>query len=183
MEDLNAIAVMYFVFGGLHLVGMITWIVLAILGSGVLVLDKIPFMIMASLPTIGFDVMAGIGLLKRKAWGWWLAALGIGWVAGVTLPSYRFMIRAAIDIARGKVQIGDVWPILVVGGIALAICFGAMLLLSKLIQPALMKKFNVQISQSLAWIVCIVGGFLIGVAYIVFLYIFALGTIALNTAS
>lgn len=183
MEDLSPIAILYFVFAGLHLVGMITWIVLAVLGSGTLVVDKIPFMMMASLPTIAFDVMAGIGLLKRKAWGWWLAALGVGWVAGATLPSYRLTIRVLIDIIRGKVEAGDVWPLLVLLGVAIAICVGAMILLSKMIQPKMMKKYNVQINQVLAWFVCIFGGLLIGVAYTVFLFLFALGTIALTTPS
>lgn len=183
MEDLSAIAILYFVFAGLHFVGMIAWIVLAVMGSGTLVVDKIPFMVIASLPTIVFDVMAGIGLLKRKAWGWWLASLGIGWVAGVTLPSYRLTIRVVIDLIRGKIEVGEVWPLLVLLGVALAIFIGAMVLLSKMIQPKMMKKYDVQVNQILAWIVCILGGVLIGVAYIVFLYVFALGTIALTTPS
>lgn len=183
MEDLNAIAILYFVFAGLHLVGMIAWIVLAVMGSETLVVDKIPFMVIASLPTIVFDAMAGVGLLKRKAWGWWLAGLGIGWVAGATLPSYRLTIRVVIDLVRGKIEAGEVWPLLVLLGVALAIFIGAMMLLSKMIQPKMMKKYDVQVNQILAWVVCILGGVLIGVAYIVFLYVFALGTIALTTPS
>ncbi|MFM9062491.1 MAG: hypothetical protein ACKOOI_05595, partial [Pirellula sp.] len=67
--------------------------------------------------------------------------------------------------------------------VSLAIFIGAMVLLSKMIQPKMMKKYDVQVNQILAWIVCILGGVLIGVAYIVFLYVFALGTIALTTPS
>jgi hypothetical protein len=88
-----------------------------------------------------------------------------------------------IDIIRGKVEAGDVWPLLVLLGVAIAICVGAMILLSKMIQPKMMKKYNVQINQVLAWFVCIFGGLLIGVAYTVFLFLFALGTIALTTPS
>jgi hypothetical protein len=183
MEDLSSIALLYFVFAGLHFVGMIAWIVLALMGSGTLVVNKIPFMVMASVPTIAFDVLAGVGLLKRKAWGWWLAALGIGWVVGATLPTYRLTIRVLINIIQGKIEVADAWPLLIVLGVTIAICVGAIILLSKMIHPTMMKKYNVQINQVLAWLVCIFGGLLVGVAYAVFLFVFALGTIALTSPS
>jgi ribose/xylose/arabinose/galactoside ABC-type transport system permease subunit len=134
-------------------------------------------------PTIAFDVLAGVGLLKRKAWGWWLAALGIGWVVGATLPTYRLTIRVLINIIQGKIEVADAWPLLIVLGVTIAICVGAIILLSKMIHPTMMKKYNVQINQVLAWLVCIFGGLLVGVAYAVFLFVFALGTIALTSPS
>ncbi|MFM8570295.1 MAG: hypothetical protein ACKOAU_01725, partial [Pirellula sp.] len=121
VEDLNPIAIIFLVFGGLHLVATILPLILSLIGGVETAVVSVPILIMAAIPTAGYDIATGIGLLKRKAWGWWLAAIGIGWVCGGTLPFVWGTIRAIIAIAQGKLEMTAAIVVLAMGGIGIAI--------------------------------------------------------------
>ena len=183
MEDLNAIATIYFVFGGLHLAGLIMGIIAAVLNSGVMSIAAIALLLLISIPTAGYDVLAGIGLKKRQPWGWWLGAIGIGWVAGSTLPGALGNILTQFAIGQGKLDASKGVSSFVNGTIFIAIFFGAILMLRQMIQKEIMKKYNVQVAPALAWFLCLFGGLLLGIAYMVFMLVFVFRLISLGTST
>ncbi len=183
MEDLDGIATIYFVVGGLQLVGLIMGIIAAVLSSGVMSIAAIPLLLLISIPTAVYDVLAGIGLKKRQPWGWWLGAIGIGWVAGVTLLGALGNILTDIAIGQGKLDASKGVSSFVNGTIFIAIFFGAILMLRQMIQKEIMKKYNVQVAPALAWFLCLFGGLLLGIAYMVFMLVFVSRLISLGTST
>lgn len=180
MEDLDAIATIYFVFAGLHSLGLAVGIFASVLTSGVMAIASLPFLIILALPTVGYDLAAGIGLKQRKPWGWWLGAIGIAWVAGATFPAILGLILIGFAIVQGKLEIGDAVPGLINGGVSLVIFIAAIWMLRQMINKNIMKKYNVAVAPGLAWFACLFAGVLLGIAYIVFLLVYVLGLVSLS---
>jgi hypothetical protein len=181
MEDLDAIATVYLVFAGLHSLGLAVGIFSSFLTTGIMAIASLPFLLMLALPTVGYDLAAGYGLKQRKPWGWWLGAIGIGWVVGATLPGVLGLILLIFAIVQGKLEAGDAVSAFVNCGISVMIFIASIWMLRQMINKNIMKKYNVTVAPALAWLACLAGGIVVGIAYIVFLLVYVLGLVSLST--
>lgn len=103
-----------------------------------------------------FDLAAGIGLLLRKPWGWWLSVIGLSWAALERVCAAVAVTLLAEEKAKA---IGAI-----VGGLIFCIlCFS---LLAFMIKPETQKRFGLVAHPGLAWAVSItVGLVLTGAAF------------------
>jgi hypothetical protein len=87
------------------------------------------------------DLAAGVGVILRKNWGWWLALVGLGWIISERLVAFIAMLMVSEDIPR---LVGFGIGSSIAGMIATA-------LIHSLVQPKIQQKFNVKVPVGLAW--------------------------------
>jgi len=91
------------------------------------------------------DLVAGVGILMRKPWGWWFAVIGLGWIMaerGIGLVS---MFMVSDNTPR---LIGFAIGTLIASGLAIA-------LINVLLQSDNQAQFKVRVSGAVAWTVAI----------------------------
>ena len=99
-----------------------------------------------------FDLIAGIGLIKRTAWGWWICTIGLSWAFfdrgfGIVI----LFMRADDWTAEIPKAIGI--------GVYLFSCFYFWHFMS---QKRTMKLFNLEVSPAVVWSVTTAVGLLLG---------------------
>jgi hypothetical protein len=91
------------------------------------------------------DLAAGVGVILRKNWGWWLALVGLGWIISERLVGFIAMLMVSEDIPR-LVGFG------VGSSVAGLIATG---LIHSLAQPKIQQKFKVKVPVGLAWAIAL----------------------------
>ena len=179
-DTLQIIAGLYFLFAGLHLVSLICSLWFPSLLGETLERAAVIFIVVTGVLNIGYDIVGGIGILLKKAWGWWLGVFGVGCLAGMTMPFVFLSLVALISIIRGRGNLGTSTILLVVGGVGAAIFVVTCLVLNSIIQPAKMKTYGVKIPKVVAWLISIIGGVALGVAYIAIVLYLGVGDTLIN---
>ncbi len=99
-----------------------------------------------------FDLLTGIGLVKRTFWGWWLCVLGLSW--------------AAVDRASGiaiRFMFTQDWTMEISKAIGAAIfLLSSFFFMSFMCQKKTMKMFKVNVHPGVAWAIGIVFGLAVG---------------------
>ena len=99
-----------------------------------------------------FDLVSGIGLVKRQFWGWWICIIGLSW--------------SAFDRAGGlalRVMNSPDWSAEIPKLIGAAVfMFSSLYFLNFMCQKRTMKMFKVDVSPAVGWAVAITFGLLLG---------------------
>ncbi len=99
-----------------------------------------------------FDLLTGIGLIKRTFWGWWLCVIGLSW--------------AAVDRAAGiaiRFMFTQDWTTEISKTIGAAIfLLTSFYFLSFMCQKKTMKMFKVNVHPAIAWSVALIFGLVVG---------------------
>lgn len=99
-----------------------------------------------------FDLISGIGLIKRTFWGWWLCVVGLSWA---------FFDRG-FGVAVQMMNTQD-WTSEIPKAIGAAMfMFSSVYFLQFMCQKRTMKMFKVDVHQGLAWAIAIAVGLLFG---------------------
>lgn len=107
----------------------------------------------------------GFGLMLRKTWGWWMAILSLGMVAGALFPWMRGFFWLINAIIRGAIEFSVAFEAIGNGAFACLIAGIAIWMLTQLISYPVMKKFKVTMPLILAWVISIFGGYTAGLIY------------------
>jgi hypothetical protein len=92
-----------------------------------------------------YDLAAGIGMITRKPWGWWIVIIGLGWGAAERMSS---VIVSSIGAEEYAQLIGAGIGALIFSAICLS-------LISFMIQTDTQKKFLVDVKPAIAWLVAL----------------------------
>lgn len=99
-----------------------------------------------------FDLISGIGLIKRTFWGWWLCVVGLSWA---------FFDRG-FGVAVQMMNTQD-WTNEIPKAIGAAMfMFSSIYFLQFMCQKRTMKMFKVDVHQGVAWAIAISLGLLFG---------------------
>jgi hypothetical protein len=94
------------------------------------------------IPYALFDFAAGIGMTQRKAWGWWLAVVGMGWAVAERVGSWVVVFLTSEEVSF---SIGAAIGTLIFGGICAA-------LIGFMLQSETQKRFGVTTKPAIAWL-------------------------------
>jgi len=150
------LAVLNFIGAALNLVmGTVVLIVSSLLAS---ISDVLPLAALGVLFSVlvyflgVFDLIAGIGLIKRTAWGWWLCAIGLSW--------------AFFDRGLGMVILfmrAEDWTAEIPKAVGICLyLFACIYFLNFMSQKGTMKLFKLEISSAVVWSVTLLVGLLLG---------------------
>lgn len=128
-----------------------------------------------SLVPILCKVVAGVGLLLRKTWGWWFAIVVLGLTAGTVFPLIRSLWFLANLAIRSGMDSSIPFSSIAWGLYGVLVSCVAIWMMRQLTHPVVMNRFNVGIPPILAWVIGIVGGYCIGLLYSYILYRIMLG--------
>jgi hypothetical protein len=110
-------------------------------------------------------VVAGVGLLLRKTWGWWFAIVVLGLTAGTVFPLIRSLWFLANLAIRFGMDSSIPFSSIAWGLYGVLVSCVAIWMMRQLTHPMVMKRFNVLIPPVLAWVIGMVGGYCIGLLY------------------
>jgi hypothetical protein len=150
------LAVLNFIGAALNIVtGTLVLIVSSVLAS---VSDVLPLAALGVLFSVLvyflglFDLIAGIGLVKRTAWGWWICTIGLGW--------------AFFDRGFGIVILfmrADDWTAEIPKAIGICVyLFSCFYFWHFMSQKRTMKLFQLELSSAIVWSVTTAVGLLLG---------------------
>lgn len=89
-----------------------------------------------------FDLVAAIGLIMRKPWGWWFATIGLGWAIAERIMSFVAACFAVED---------QYWALLGPGLSAFVFCSMCASLVNFMLQTDVQQQFGVTLKGSLVW--------------------------------
>lgn len=150
------LAVLNFIGAALNIImGTLVLIVSSVLAS---VSDVLPLAALGVLFSVlvyflgVFDLIAGIGLVKRTAWGWWICTIGLGW--------------AFFDRGFGIVILfmkADDWTAEIPKAIGICVyLFSCFYFWHFMSQKRTMKLFQLEVSSAVVWSVTTVVGLILG---------------------
>ena len=164
-DNIDAIYTVFFALALLEAGGVVFSFFQMILGGSVLSVKGMIFFTFFSLVPISLKVATGFGLLRRKTWGWWLAIILLGMVAGFMFP----LVRGLVSLLIAAIRFGLDWSVatsaLAYGGFGVVISLIAIWMMRQLIHPGVMKRFNIAIPPILGWVIGIFGGYSFGLLY------------------
>jgi len=150
------LAIMNFIGAALNLVmGTLVLIISSVLASlaDILPLAALGVLFSVLLYFLGiFDLIAGIGLVKRTAWGWWVCAIGLSWALFDRGLSLVILFMRAEDWTA---------EILKAVGVCLYL-FSCFYFLNFMNQKQTMKLFKLELSSVVVWSVTLIVGLLLG---------------------
>lgn len=118
-----------------------------------------------SLVPILCKLVAGVGLLLRKTWGWWVAIVVLGLTAGTLFPLIRSLWFLANLAIRFGMDSSIPFSSIAWGLYGVLVSCVAIWMMRQLTHPVVMKRFNVGIPPILAWVIGLVGGYSFGLLY------------------
>lgn len=164
-DNIDAIYTVFFALALLGVGGFVFSLFQMVLGgNGFSSLGVVLFIFFSFVP-ISLNAATGFGLLRRKTWGWWLAIILLGMVAGSVFP----LVRGLVSVLYVAIRFGLDWSVatsvLAYGGFGVFISLMAIWMMRQLIHPGVMKRFNIGIPPVIAWVIGIVGGYSFGLLY------------------
>lgn len=154
--NITFLAVLNFIGAAGYLtLGFLLLILSSILGAVADVLPLAALGIFFALFLFGFgvfDLVSGIGLIKRKPWGWWIAIVGLGWA---------FADRGFGVIAQ-FINAEDFLNVLPAAIGSLFFMFAQFYFLNFLLQYDTMKLFGLRTKPGLGWAVSLGVGLVLG---------------------
>lgn len=99
-----------------------------------------------------FDLVSGIGLIKRKAWGWWIGIIGLGWA----------MADRGFGIIAQFINAEDYLNVLPAAIGSAFFMFSQFYFLNFMLQSDTMKMFGLKTKASVGWSVALGVGLVLG---------------------